>query len=325
MKPRLVSGVVATLALAGAAQAHRPLSPRSFSDGLEARDSSASAAPVVGLRTPASPTVFIPGGTFRMGSLPHEAAAALRLCELEPAGAVCQSLERRGEGPIQLEMPAHMVTIASFSMDRTEVTVEAYGRCVATGACGPAGIPAFDPRFDRPELPVTHVRWDDARDYCTFAKGRLPTEAEWEYAARGPSSNDSATTPRAFPWGNVYNPHVCNHGSLATTDPTDASDGYAGLAPAGALRDGATPLGLCDMAGNVAEWVQDQIVQDPSGFAPYPAGPQKNPVVTQGTHHIARGGSYRTPSYTVRGAARAPLSGAVRHADVGMRCAYDAR
>lgn len=325
MKPRLVSCALASLALAGAARAHRPPSPRSFSDGLDARDSVGRAAPVVGLRVPASPTVFIPGGTFRMGSLPHEIAAAQELCAREPAGPVCANADRGPLALLQLEMPSHMVTVTSFSMDRTEVTVEAYGRCASVGACAPSGVPAFDPRFDRPELPVTHVLWDDARNYCAFAKGRLPTESEWEYAARGASAADTATAPRVFPWGNVYNSHVCNHGSLATADPTDASDGYAGLAPAGALRDGASPLGLIDMAGNVAEWVQDQIVQELRGFAPYPAGPQTNPVVTTGTHHIARGGSYRTPSYAVRGAARAPMFGSVRYADVGFRCAYEAR
>ena len=323
--PRRRALVLALALSAGAASGARPPPPRSFSEGLEAR-AEATATAVVALRSPAPARVFVAGGTFQMGSTQKEVQAAARMCELEWNPVLCALVEEN----FQVEVPSHMVTVSPFWLDRTEVTVEAYGRCASIGACTPAGFPPFDPRYDRPELPVTHVTWAEAKDYCAFAKGRLPTEAEWELAARGESRADGTTTARMFPWGNVYNPHVCNHGSAATGDPTDATDGYVGLAPAGALRDGATPLGLLDMAGNAAEWVEDtidEVQRAPGGrgFAPYPAKPQTNPVVTKGSHHVARGGSWRTPSWTTRGAARAALLGEVRRADVGFRCAYDVR
>ena len=209
---------------------------------------------------------------------------------------------------------SHEVALTPYELDRTEVTVAAYERCVSAGACPPSGTAPGDPRFDRPTLPVVNVRWDDARSYCAWAGGRLPTEAEWEFAARGPRGRD-------FPWGNLWNPHLANHGSLAH-DPTDGTDGYLYLAPVGSFPDGATPTGLLDMAGNAAEWVSDLFDLDDGGFG-YPAASAVNPKgPTTGAYHVARGGSWGDGAAWLRSAARS-VSSAHRSPQIGVRCAYD--
>jgi formylglycine-generating enzyme required for sulfatase activity len=259
--------------------------------------------------------VRIPGGTFVMGSTQAELARAIGLCEREVLAAQCSD----GDviAAIRAEGPAHAVTLSPFEMDVTEVTVADYDRCVSAGWCAPAEPSAAEARSTQPDFPVTHLRWDDANAYCQWAGGRLPTEAEWEYAARG-------IEDREFPWGNVYNPHVANHGALAA-DPTDATDGFAGLAPVGSFPDGATPLGLLDMAGNAAEWVADVLELDraghPVGYSEAPEVDPK-PKTTGGGFHVVRGGSYRDAPLWLRAASRT-TSELPRPARVGFRCAAD--
>ncbi len=161
------------------------------------------------------------------------------------------------------EQPVHEVTLDAFWIDRTEVTNAQFAGCVADGACQPPSETSSstrDPYYGNDEFadyPVIYVSWNDASEFCEWAGGRLPTEAEWEYAARGPESF-------TYPWGN-NGPST----SLLNFD-TNVGD----TSEVGSYPDGASWVGALDMAGNVWEWVNDWY---DSGY--YQNSPGENPRV----------------------------------------------
>lgn len=287
-----------------------PLAPK--------KEAKASAGAAV-LAQPLDTAVLLPGGSFTVGSGLEEVQLALAHCKTEVLGQFCKDY------PFAYELWAHTVYLDPFYLDRTEVTVAAYRRCVVAGECLLPGFPGGDPKFDKDEYPVTHVSWDDARKYCAWRGGRLPTEAEWERAARG-------VAPRRYPWGNLPNPKLANHGTLdigstflsQTAEPllgvADTSDGFAGLAPVGSFPSGSTPEGLHDLAGNVAEWVADFWADQYSVAA---AGNPKGPP--NGALRVLRGGSYRHPLSFMRGASRDRRPASAREPTIGFRCARDAK
>ena len=281
--------------------------------GLDSIGGASSGFEIGIARTPLESRVHLTGGTFVMGSTQSQMQDAVSLCDREVRPGACHGADVLAW--LASEGPAHLVSVSTFAIDRTEVTVAQYDRCVSAGVCAPPEGPRYSDRFDKSSFPVTRVRWDDAVSYCRWTGGRLPTEAEWEYSSRGVAS-------RQFPWGNVYNPHLSNHGSLAG-DASDMTDGFVGLAPVGSFPDGATPEGLLDMAGNASEWVADVLVRDEEGRpVGYTLESQTDPPprVTGGSLHVIRGGSYEDAAPWLRGAARDATS-LPRSARVGFRCA----
>lgn len=263
---------------------------------------------VLSLASPLSPMVRIAAGESAMGSEESEVIEALADCAHEPYGHRCSPTLFANE------LPRHRVYLSSFWIDRFEVTVSQYERCVQVGGCAPRPTSEGTPRFDLPDYPVSRVSWLDARDYCSFRRARLPTEAEFERAARGLSA-------RRYPWGQLWNSWVANHGRFGW-DSTDAADGFAELAPVGSFPAGATPEGVYDLGGNVAEWIADR-------YAPvYDARPSRDPQgppASVTNLRVVRGGSYVQARFRLRGASRSFAEPSDRRATLGFRCARSAR
>lgn len=180
------------------------------------------------------------------------------------------------------EAPQHKVSLETYYIGKYEVTVQQYLLfCVATGRTMPEGF------NNKNELPVTGVKWEDAKAYCDWAGLRLPTEAEWEKAARG-------TDGRIFPWGN----EEWNAGGIFRMNFGGSGgyidgigwieDGYEYTAPVGSFPEGASPYGALDMAGNVMEWCNDWY--DGKYYA---SSPRSNPTgPASGKYHTLRGSAW---------------------------------
>jgi serine/threonine-protein kinase len=219
---------------------------------------------------PAPDRVVIPGGPFTQGST-------------------------RGD---EDERPVRKVLIKTFTIDRTEVTRGDYALCLAAGRCkplpspSPATVAVTDPKD--PKLPVTGVDWNDAQAYCHFAGGRLPTEAEWEKAARG-------TDGREYPWGNDADCARGNWGNFEGEGPC-AGQNPGRPVPVGQYPSGASPYGVLDLGGNVWEWVADKYDGEPG-------------------RRVVRGGSCCSYFVGPRAPNRNAWAPEHRDADLGFRCA----
>lgn len=215
------------------------------------------------------------------------------------------------------EQPTQIVTISrSFYMDIYEVTNAQYAACVAAGICGMiwdrdvyTGRRYYgDPLYD--SYPVVMVSWYDANEYCAWRGGRLPTEAEWEYAAHGGLEGK-------YPWGDTWDGSQANFcDANCRFDHRDSSfnDGYADKAPVGSYAPNG--YGLYDMAGNVWEWVADEYGRYPGGSVVDPTGPSGLREA-----RVLRGGSYLDIAYSLRVTQRkyrAP--GYDWNTHVGFRC-----
>jgi formylglycine-generating enzyme required for sulfatase activity len=246
--------------------------------------------------------VHLPEGQFQMGSTDAEVEQAFQTCRKEYPDCEREWFER--------EQPVHEVALDGFWLDRTEVTNEQYRLCVDAGVCDPSGA-ADESDSNGASQPTVSVFWNDAQIYCQWAGARLPTEAEWEYAARGPEG-------RVYPWGSEFDGARCNYcDRMCSLDWEDesANDGYEYTAPVGSYPDGASWIGALDMAGNVWEWVSDW-------YGDYSSGKQVNPTgPASGDYRVMRGGSWFNASYIVRGAYRGGHNLGFWHDVVGFRCA----
>lgn len=154
-----------------------------------------------------------------------------------------------GSDEFPSERPVHAVTVKSFELGRTEVTNRQYRACVSAGACAAPDMSCLSPAFRGPEQPVVCVSWDMARAFAAWAGGRLPSEAEWEYAARG------AGGKARYAWGDA--PPTCRLAVFGER-PDALGCGRDSTWPVCSKPRGNTKQGLCDMAGNVWEWTEDR-------------------------------------------------------------------
>jgi formylglycine-generating enzyme required for sulfatase activity len=213
----------------------------------------------VSTKLPEGSMVLIPAGEFTMGSQDGDAD----------------------------ERPAHKVQVNAFSMDVYEVTVRQYAEFLrAEGFHSPLDWKTMNQPTHQ-KYPVANVDWADAVAYCKWAGKRLPTEAEWEKAARG-------TDGRLYPWGN--DPPTPLHANYGKT----GSHNYEALAPVGTFENGKSPYGIYDMAGNVWEWVSDWYDTDY-----YKNSPQQNPEgPPTGGFKVIRGGAWNTSARNLRSSDR---------------------
>lgn len=249
--------------------------------------------------------IAIPGGSFMMGSVDLDAD----------------------------EKPVHRVTVASFRLDETEVTVAQYRACVSAGECEAqrtvhgawyeknGGTEKWSEatcnygKGDRDRHPMNCVDWSNATNFCRWANKRLPTEEEWEYAARGGDG-------RKYPWGDTAPSakllNACGSECVGWANRTldsswssmySADDGWPTTAPAGSFSRGDTPQGIHDLAGNVWEWTA-------SRYCPYDNASCSEEM------RVDRGGGWGNDDASdVRAANRGRDSPSARNYDLGFRCA----
>lgn len=204
------------------------------------------------------------------------------------------------------EAPAHQIYLKSYYIDTKEVTQQEYDRFSSMTKRGERKIPVFEEdisRLEGPNLPAVGMSWSDAFAYCRWAGKRLPTEAEWEKAARGEGK-------RKYTWGDTFE---VGHANLDGEE-----DGFKYLAPPGSYESGRSPYGVYDMIGNVSEWVADTYQKDYYRETPYrdPKGPD------EGDHRVIRGGSWRDSPHGARITNRFPAN-ISPDVTIGIRCAKD--
>ena len=220
------------------------------------------------------------------------------------------------------ETPQHTVYVSAFWMDLTEVTNAMYEICVRAGACN---APVKEGSFTHSDYyetaaydnyPVLHLTHAEALAYCRWRGGRLPTEAEWEKAARGADG-------RLYPWGSAFDGvklNFCDSNCPRRQPDSSANDGYADTSPVGAFPAGASPYGLLDMAGNVWEFVMDWF-----GGTYYASSPASNPPgPAAGEVYVVRGGAWDSKASLVRVAVRSTIQPEVSLDYVGFRCMMSA-
>ncbi len=225
------------------------------------------------------------------------------------------------------EGPVHTVTLSAYYIDRYEVTNQQWLECVTAGACPEPssaadylgepyyGVDAFA------NYPVIYVNWYNADAYCRWRGARLPTEAEWEMAARWNPETGAVT---AYPWGDEWDPtrlNFCDASCALGGGDLTTDDGWPQTAPVGSFPDGASAVGVLDMSGNVAEWVADWYQADYYALSPA----SDPPGSASGTQRVVRGGAWGVARPDLlRSARRAQFEPTAQGPGVGLRCAISA-
>lgn len=235
--------------------------------------------------------IYIPSGEFQMGCDPEHNAGFSCVADV---------------------LPLHPVNLDGYYIDQFEVTTEQYSECVAAGACEAPSNPfsetqeSYYGNAEFADFPVVYVRWQDANNYCTWAGKRLPTEAEWEKAARG-------TTPTTYAWGDEE--LSCSLGNVYDNSTAGACVGDT--SKVGSYPEGASVYGVMDMTGNVWEWVNDWYTE-----TYYKDSPSDNPGGPEGdTNRVLRGGSWAAQPVVQLVASRSFDPYFNSSSDVGFRCA----
>ncbi len=244
--------------------------------------------------------IFIEGGSFRMGRDVTEAEKRLEV-----------TIGIKQTNPFIYDYPAHDETVSSFFIDKWEVSNREYSEFIrATNRAQPENWPNLDPPPNAENLPVTFVNFQDAVDYCAFRGRRLPTEEEWEYAARGPNAGTPKSQLFLYPWGDEWENRRSNtlesrlgHTQLVTANPT-----------------GASPFGVLNMAGNVYEWTA-------TDFTHYPGNDQRTPREKgyEGIYPIVRGGSFDYPKELAMTTTRVWARPTDKGKRLGFRCAANVK
>lgn len=208
------------------------------------------------------------------------------------------------------EKPYHKVYLDTYYIDKFEVTVDQYKACVNAGKCTEQGITQWDScnnsNPDRGNHAINCVDWNQAQSYCSYAGKRLPTEAEWEKAARG-------TDERKYPWGNQK-----VNCSFAILSEGGDGCGRNSTWPVGSKPSGASPYGAMDMVGNVWEWTVDW--EDGKYYSISPARNPQGP--DSGSYRVLRGGSWDNDNPRhFRASNRSSNKPSIVYARIGFRCA----
>ena len=283
-----IAGILVGLFVAALAVSLWALLPKGDSKIIPAQEGGAASAAGPGRghiqAVTQAPPILIPAGTFLMG--------------------------HKGGYP---DEKAHSVSMSAFALGRYETTVGQYRACVEAGRCEPPDSKAgcFDLASEKDVLkPVNCVTWSQARSYCLWKKGDLPTEAQWEYAAR-------STDNRTYPWGSA--PADCDRAVIFD----GKIPGCNADAPwtVGSKKPGNAARGMSDMAGNVAEWIRDWYAPDTYTMkAQNPQGP------ANGTLRVVRGGSFKTPKVNrwLKSYSRDKRKPDTATPGIGFRCAFPA-
>jgi iron(II)-dependent oxidoreductase len=228
--------------------------------------------------------------------------------------------------PFSDEHPQHEVTLAAYRIEARETTNAQHRACVSAGACvdpaitGPAGVHEYyiNPKYD--DYPVLYVTWDMADAYCRWRGRRLPTEAEWEKAARG------AADDRSYPWG--WAEPTCDLADISVLapvpdDPDDAvyETCFDFPVEVGAYSLAASPYGVQQMTGNVAEWTGDWYADDYYDQEVWPDNAENPQGPPDGDEKVVRGGGWADTAIYARVSFRGRLAPQEAASTIGFRCA----